>query len=128
MIWWGNLVFLTIFPIIFAYNSIREQRGYLDSPSVKGNVNEAVYYRKIHLIIILNNNNIDKWYQYILFFSPLRNIPIEVVKFSFRHRLCTVCQFMKLISVFSSFILVCKTTEDDPLKIVMFISKYKLSH
>ncbi|PNF38553.1 Protein O-mannosyl-transferase 2 [Cryptotermes secundus] len=35
VIWWGNLVFLAIFLIIFAYNSVREQRGYLDPPSVK---------------------------------------------------------------------------------------------
>lgn len=42
VVWWGNLVFLGTFLIIFAYNSIREQRGYQDSPSVKGNVNELI--------------------------------------------------------------------------------------
>lgn len=35
VVWWGNLVFLGTFLIIFAYNSIREQRGYQDPPSVK---------------------------------------------------------------------------------------------
>jgi len=39
VVWWGNLVFLGTFLIIFAYNSIREQRGYRDPPSIKGNVN-----------------------------------------------------------------------------------------
>jgi hypothetical protein len=35
-------VFLGAFLIIFAYNSIREQRGYQDSPSIKGNINELI--------------------------------------------------------------------------------------
>jgi hypothetical protein len=67
-------VFLAIFLIIFAYNSVREQRGYLDPPSVKGNINEAVGYRKRYLVIILNNNNISQVYalftvlKYNLFF------------------------------------------------------------
>ncbi|KAJ9578981.1 hypothetical protein L9F63_024911, partial [Diploptera punctata] len=35
IIWWGNLLFLAAFFLIFAYNSIREQRGYGDHPSIK---------------------------------------------------------------------------------------------
>ena len=46
VIWWGNLVFLGTFLVIFAYNSIREQRGYQDPPSIKGNVNEHTDNRR----------------------------------------------------------------------------------
>ncbi|CAG0886592.1 unnamed protein product [Darwinula stevensoni] len=34
IIWWGNLIFMTVFLCCFVYNSIKEQRGYLDHPSV----------------------------------------------------------------------------------------------
>lgn len=36
IIWWGNLVFLAVYFIVFVFNAIKQQRGYEDKETVKG--------------------------------------------------------------------------------------------
>lgn len=43
IIWWGNLIFLGLFLLIFLYNAIRYQRGYRDQKYIAESKNRTVY-------------------------------------------------------------------------------------